>query len=152
PQHRRKRRERVVPHLGLGPSQPPQQRGLPRIGQPHQPHVRKQLQPNLDPPLLPRGPLLREPRRLPRGGSEPLVPMPPTPPMRNNSPLPGLHKVHPTPIHSLSLRPGRHRNLQLVPTRPVAIGALAMPTRPSTKVLATTQRTEIATRRIANQH
>jgi hypothetical protein len=72
--------------------------------------------------------------------------------MCDNSPLAWLNEVDLTSIDGLSLRPGRHRNLQLVPTRPMAIGALAMLAGPRSKVLAPAQRPKIAPRRIANQH
>ena len=53
-QHRRQRRERIVGHLRRRPGQPPQQRGLARVGQPDQPDVGQQLQPQLDPARLAR--------------------------------------------------------------------------------------------------
>ena len=127
PQHRRERRERVVGHLRRRPRQPPQQRGLARVRQPDQPDVGQQFQPQLDPVRLPARPLLGKPRRLPGRGREPLVPMPPTPPMRHHSPLPRLDEVDRTPIHRHRLGPGRHRNHPLLPPPPMPVRPFPMP-------------------------
>jgi hypothetical protein len=72
--------------------------------------------------------------------------------MRHHSPLPSLNKVHSTPIHSLGLRPRRHRDHQLLSVRSVPIGAFPGLPAPRAKVLAAAQRTEIAPTGIANQH
>ena len=136
PQHRRQRRERVVGHLRRRPRQPPQQRGLPRVGQPDQPDIGQQLQPQLDPPRLPPGPLLGKPRSLPRGGSEPLVPMPPTPPMSHHGPLPGLDQVDPAAIDRHGLGPRSHRNHAVLPPRPMPVRPFPVPSRcPARKCL-----------------
>src|SRR6476659_8744903 len=116
------------------------------------PDVSQQLQANLDPPLLTRGPLLGKARRLPHRGREALVPMPPTPPMRHASPLPRPNKVHPSPLPGLNPSPPQHRNLQVLPPPPMPIRPLAMLSPTSAKVLATTQRTKVTTRRIADEH
>ena len=98
-------RERIVGHLGRRPGQPPQQRGLPRIGQPDQTRrppssfKRSSIQ-----PASPRGPLLGKPRSLPSRGRKPPVPVPPTPPVRDHGPLPDLDQVHGAPIHRDRLR------------------------------------------------
>ena len=67
PEHRRERREGIVGDLRRGPRQPRQQRGLAGVGQPHEPHVGEQLEPQLEPALLPGQAALGEARRLARG-------------------------------------------------------------------------------------
>ena len=129
PQHRRERRERIVGHLRVGPGQPPQQRGLARVGQPDQADVGEQLQPQLDPARLARGPLLGEARRLPGRGGEALVAVPAAPAVGDDHPLPGLDQIDPAPVHGLRLGPGRHRDLQLLPARPVPVRPFPVPAR-----------------------
>jgi hypothetical protein len=72
--------------------------------------------------------------------------------MSHNSPLPGLDKIDPAPIHGFGLGPGRHRNQELLSPSPMPVRPF--PAFPATgpKVLATAQRTEIAPRCVANQH
>ena len=72
-EHRRERRERVVGDLRRGARQPREQRGLAGVGQPDEPDVGEQLQPQLEPALLARQAALGEARRLARGRGEALV-------------------------------------------------------------------------------
>jgi hypothetical protein len=65
--------------------------------------------------------------------------MPPTPSMRDNSPLPDLNQIHPAPIDSLGLRPSRHGNLQVLPLCPMPVRPLAMLPPTGAKVLAPAQ-------------
>ena len=152
PQHRRERRERVVGDLRRRPRQPPQQRGLARVRQPHQPDVGEQFQPQLDPARLPPGPFLGEPRRLPGRGREALVPVPAAPPVGDDGPLPGLDQVDRAAVDRRRLRPRRHRDLPVLPPRPVPVRPFPVlaPLRP--EVLAPLQRPQIPLRRIANEH
>ena len=152
PQHRRQRRERVVGHLRRRPSQPPQQRGLPSVGQADQTHVRQQLQPQLDPPRLTPGAPLGKPRSLPSGGRKSLVPMPPAPPMSHHSPLPSPDQVNSAPIHRHHLGAGRHRNQPVLTPSPMPVRPFPMPPPPGPKVLAPPQRPQIPPRRIADEH
>ena len=151
-QHRRERREWVVRDLRRRPRQPRQQGGLPRVRQPHQPDVGQQLQPQLDPASLPTRPLLREPRRLPRRVREPLVPMSPTPTMRDHGRLSRLDQVHRAAVNRRRLRPRGHSNLQILPPSPMPVGPFPVPSPLGPEVLAALQGPQIPLRLIANQH
>ncbi len=151
-ENRRDRREGIVGDLRICPGKPCQQRRLTCVRQPHQPSIGQQFQLHLYPVGLPRIPFLGEAGRLPRRGGEPLVPTPPTPPVSDNGPLPSLHQVDPTPIHSFRLSPSRHRNLTIVSASPMLIGPFPMLPAPSPKVLAPPQRPQVALRGIADQH
>ena len=72
-EHRRERRERVVGDLRRGASEPREQRGLASVRQPDETDVGEQLQPQLEPALLPGESALGETRRLARGRGEVLV-------------------------------------------------------------------------------
>ncbi len=78
--------------------------------------------------------------------------MPPTPAVRNHSPLPSLDKVDPAPIDSFGLRTGRHRNQELLSPSPMPVGPFATLPPPSSEVLTTAQRPKVTATGIADKH
>ncbi len=151
PQHRVDRRERVVGHLRVGAREPPQQRGLAGVREPDQARVGEQLQPQLDPVLLPRGPPLGKARGLPGRGREAPVSVPPASAVGDDRALAGLDEVDPTAVDRLRLGPGRHRDLAVLAAGAVPVGALAVSAASRPEVLAPAQRAEVAPRGIADQ-
>ena len=142
----------IVGDLRRRPRQPPQQRGLARVGQPDQADVGEQLQPQLDPALLALGPVLGEARRLPRRGREALVAVPAAPAVGDHRPLPGLDQVDRLPSTASAWVPGGTGISRVLPARPVPVGPFAMPPALGAEVLAAPQRAQVAPRRVADEH
>ena len=125
---------------------------MPAFGESHQADVGEQFQPQLDPVGLPRRAFLGEPRRLPRGGREALVPVPAAPSIGNHRPLARHHKVESAPIHRRRLGSGRHRNLPVLSPRPMLVRPFAVPTPLCSEMPAPFQRPKVPSRGIANKH
>ena len=151
-QHRLQRRERIVGDLRIRPRQPRQQRGLAGVGKPDQPDVGEQLQPQLDPTRLACQPALGEARGLPRGGGEPLVPVPPAPAPRHDDPLPVCQQLGHRALEPGNGGPRRNRHDPILPPLPVLAAPLPMSAPPGPEVLASPQRRQIAPPGLADQH
>ena len=134
------RGERVVGHLRLGAGQASQQRRLAGVGKPDQAGVGEQPQPQLEPALLARQPLLGKARRLARGGGELAVAAPAAAAARHQRALAGLGQVPAVAeLRVLDHGPRRHPNHEglrrgavLARTLPVA-AALGLEVRAAAK-------------------
>src|SRR4051812_20377404 len=152
-EHRLERRERIVGHLRVGARQPAQQRRLARVGQPDQPDVGQQLQPHLEPALLPRHALLGEARRLARRVGELLVAPPARTAARDDHALARPHEVvHVPVVLRAPHRPWRHADFERLARRAVAQRPLPVPAAPRPVVRLALEGLQVAQRRIADEH
>ena len=124
---------------------------MPAFGQPDEPGVGEQLQPQLDPARLAREPALGEARRLAGRGGEALVAVPADAAARDDRPLARLDEVEALALEALDLGPGRHRDDLVVAARPVALLALAVAAAAGPVVRREAQRGEVAPRRVADE-
>ena len=158
-EHRRERRERVVGDLRRGPRQPRQKRGLAGVREPDQPDVGEQLQPQLDPPGLPRQPPLGEPGRLPGRRREALVPLAAFAAARGQGPLPVGKELPAAPGElspllargRLHLGAGRHANLERLAVGAVALRALPVAAAAGAEAAAAPERLQVAQGAVADE-
>ena len=161
PEHRLERRERVVGDLRRGPRQPREQRGLARVGQPHETDVRQQLQLQLEPSLLSGRPRSAKRGAWRVGGREALV-----------APAPGAPAARPSRAARAPAAPSgaprgrpprrgvaadrlgarRHPQRSGLAVGAVALRAFAVPAAPGPVVRAAPEALQVAQRVVAHEH
>ena len=152
-EHRLDRRERVGGHLRPRSRQPGEQGRLARVRQSHEPDVREQPPPQLEPALLAGQTALGEARRLARRAGEALVAPSARAAPGDRRPLArGRQVVAVAPLRVLDDRPRRDRDLERGRARAVPLAALAVAATGRLEVRAPPERLEIAQRRVADEH
>ena len=149
---RLERRERVVRHLRRRPRDPPQQRRLAGVRQPHQAGVGEQAELKLDPAGVAAEPALGEPRRLAGRAGEALVAVAAEPAGGHRRPLAGLDEVEGLALEPGDRRPRRHEHDQVVAAGPVLVGPLAVTAALGAMVGGDPHRGQVTAGGVAEQH
>src|SRR5262249_52417696 len=118
---------------------------------PHQPHVREQLQTQLDLPRLALDPALGEARRLPGRGGEALVAMSPRPATGDDQALAVLHQLGDRSIEAPPHRPRRNHHHEVLTSLSVLALAPAVLPAAGAEMAAPSERGEVPALWVADE-
>jgi hypothetical protein len=146
------RREGVVGHLRHRAGHDGDQRGLARVGQPDEPHVGQELEPQVQPLLVAGEPALGEARRLARGGLELRVAAAARAAAGHDDPLAGADEVVDRAVRGADLGARRDGHEQRLAVGAVALGALAVAPAAGLVVRPALEGLQVAQVVVADQH